>query len=463
MPVIDNNTLLAINFSDNDIVDICGNTILTNTTTQQPTLDSTNKKYGTTSAYFDGSKGVFIPYDSSFDFGTGDFTIDFWWKQPTSGSIYTNDGVCAFGQVPSGAMIVQINDSQFNIGVSYQGYQTTINTNCRFTDGEFHHFAIQRGSGLVWFFIDGVLRGTSQNTTSYNFSSSVPIGICNQQAGGSHNGIIGNINGYRISNVARYTGNFTPPTSPWTVNPGVNQIFYLSGTNNLYGNSSGALNLLTSTYSSLTAAQKEAILNDSNNSSNTLLSSSVLAEISPFKIIETAVNERQLYKMSGQLNPVVITPTDLISTSNFNSITSINVTSSVTSGNIKFAITTDLTNYYRYDFTNSEWVTCSDVVENGMSLLEINSLSSTELSSLDLTGGIGFKQAFISIDTDANISVSNISAVLSLNGTWKSAINGTDYEVYYPSKTAIEVKFLANGDYIVNYPVTNSPNNDGGD
>lgn len=463
MPIIDSNTLLAINFSDNDIVDLMGNTILTNTTTQQPTLVTTDKKYGTTSAYFDGTKGVFVPYDSVFDFGTGDFTIDFWWKQPTSGSAYSGGAATIIGQTTNGNMIIHVFDSVFCVGLGNGGYQTQITTNCRLTDGEWHHFAVQRDSGLVWFFIDGVLRGTSQNTTFYNFSSSIPIGICNQQYSGSSNGIVGNINGFRVSNIARYTGNFTPPTSPWTVNAGVNMIFYLSGTNNLYGNNSGALNLLTSTYSSLTAAQKEAILNDANNSTNTLLSSSVLASISPFKIIETAVNERQLYKMSGQLNPVIITPTDLISTSNFDSITSINVTSSVTSGNIKFAITTDLTNYYRYDFTNDEWVTCSDVVENGMSLLEINSLSSTELSELDLTGGIGFKQAFISTDTDASISVSNIAAVLSLSGTWKSAINGTDYEVYYPSTTAIEVKFLANGDYIVNYPVTNSPNNGGGD
>lgn len=457
MAGIDSHTLLAINFSDNAIVDVLGSAI------QNPpsplslvSLDLLSYKYGISSAYFDGSSGVAVPYDSKFDFGTGDFTIDFWWKQPTSGNVFSGDrGIIlstTYDASTMGKLSFGVTNTVIIVGRMGVGDDTTISYT-RFTDGMFHHYALVRDSGVIYLFIDGSLINTTNNTNSYNFYSNYQLLIGCQ--GGSNNRLVGNINGFRVSNVARWTSNFTPPSEAYYKDFFK---FYLSGTDNLYGNSSGSLNLLTSTYSSLTVAQKEAILSDETNSSETILPSSVLASISPFRILETGATARQLYKLYGQLNPVVITPTDLISTSNFDSITSINVTSSVTHGNIKFAITTDLTNYYRYDFTQQDWVTCSDVAENGMSLLEINSLSSVELSALDLTGGIGFKQAFISTDTDASVSVSDISAVLSLNGVWKSAINGTDYEIRYPSKTSIEVKLLTNGDFIVNYPVTNSIN-----
>lgn len=206
---VDNNTFVAIDFSNSEIVDRCGNTIVDNLSVGLPTFDSDNYVYGNSSAYFDGTQGIFIPYDSKFNFGTGDFTVDFWWKQPTSGNMNTGGQACVFaGQRVYGTMSIRITDSVLYIGSNDVANQTQGSVNSRFTDGEFHHFAIVRASGIVYYFIDGDLRYSGSNATSYSVAGSSYIAIFNQVSSSSINGLIGNINGYRISNMARWTSNF---------------------------------------------------------------------------------------------------------------------------------------------------------------------------------------------------------------------------------------------------------------
>lgn len=211
---IDNNTLALLHFDGDTIIDECGNTIPTNLSVGLPTLDNSAYKFGNASAYFDGYREVGIPYDSKFDFGTGDFTVDFWWKQPTSGNIFTNDAATIFGQRLAGVMIIFIYNNSLYIGKSNQGFQTAFSANARYTDGEFHHFAIVRASGVVYLFIDGELKESGNNNSSYVFASGY-IGIGNQDVSSSYNGIIGNIDEFRISNIARWTSDFTPPTEPY--------------------------------------------------------------------------------------------------------------------------------------------------------------------------------------------------------------------------------------------------------
>jgi hypothetical protein len=54
--------------------------IITSTNTITST---TTPKFGTASAYFDGTGDYMsIPYSTDFDFGTDDITIDFWFRTP---------------------------------------------------------------------------------------------------------------------------------------------------------------------------------------------------------------------------------------------------------------------------------------------------------------------------------------------------------------------------------------------
>jgi hypothetical protein len=77
-----------------------------------------------------------------------------------------------------------------------------------------HHFAIQRNGGTIWLFLDGVLvNGKTISPAATLAASGNPLSIGNY-ANNAYpmNGYIDNI---RISNIARYTGNFTPPTTPY--------------------------------------------------------------------------------------------------------------------------------------------------------------------------------------------------------------------------------------------------------
>ena len=56
-----------------------------NVTSKYNAQTSTIKKFGTASAYFDGTGDYMsIPYapSSDFDLGTDDYTIDFWFRTP---------------------------------------------------------------------------------------------------------------------------------------------------------------------------------------------------------------------------------------------------------------------------------------------------------------------------------------------------------------------------------------------
>jgi hypothetical protein len=86
--------------------------------------------------------------------------------------------------------------------------------------GTWYHIAVVRASNNFKFFLNGVQQGSDiLNAVSlYTHSISSPHQIYLQNSG---TGILnGNVTGfyemYRISNIARYSGTFTPPASPFT-------------------------------------------------------------------------------------------------------------------------------------------------------------------------------------------------------------------------------------------------------
>jgi hypothetical protein len=165
-------------------------------------LSTAQKKFGTASGYFDGT-GDYIstPGHADFHFGTGDFTIDFWVNCITvpdalrtfviigdhstgieigRGNYYIAGALCqtGFGYVPG--------------GVSFQN--------------NWHHIAIVRASSNTYAFCNGVLYYDWSGITN-----SVAPSV-NVKVGDGHHGYIDEL---RISNTAKWTANFTPPTSEY--------------------------------------------------------------------------------------------------------------------------------------------------------------------------------------------------------------------------------------------------------
>lgn len=177
----------------------------------QAAVSTADSKYGIGSLITDGV-GDRVGYGSNniFDFGTGDFTVEFWTKS-VAGALsngpyivsrrgsgqgwyvaYTADfGNIVFGR--NGA----VNDT-LNVGMGVP------------SDDVWTHVALVRASGVLKGYRQGVQSASSfTDTTDYT-------GILNEIVVGSDyngtNSFNGRIDDVRISRRARYTAAFTPPT-----------------------------------------------------------------------------------------------------------------------------------------------------------------------------------------------------------------------------------------------------------
>jgi hypothetical protein len=163
-------------------------------------------------ASFNGSTWIDTPDSTDFTLGTGDFTIDFWFN--VQGGFGTFRRV--FGQVDSAGSVQSISANLttankwtivFNAGTTFAGVAA-------FPSAGWHHFAFVRTSGSYGLFLDGVLDITGPFPTA--ITDSTDVFAIGRGPAGSSNDFIGLIDEFRLSvGIARWTSNFTPPTSPY--------------------------------------------------------------------------------------------------------------------------------------------------------------------------------------------------------------------------------------------------------
>ena len=154
--------------------------------------------------------------DSIFAFGNNDFTIEF---NISFDSFFDNLGIFTpIGDTTwvnrTGAWHL-IGGKNNKISFDYYSNTSTIVnlSSIALVVGESYHFALSVKNSKAYMFIDGVLCGTVDITVPLIGQSKILIG---KHDGGNyicHNGTMSNI---RISNVAKYTENFTPPSKPFT-------------------------------------------------------------------------------------------------------------------------------------------------------------------------------------------------------------------------------------------------------
>ena len=167
-------------------------------------------KFGSSSILFDGTGDeITVPDSTDWYFGgLNAFTIDFW--------INTTTGA-------RGLMSQNTSDPATNwdmyVATNGQIYFTSVNGpsllgTTAIHDGAWHHVAIA-WSGTNWnLYIDGT-SDASATDSSWGADVAATLRIGKAYASGSNN-FIGNLDEIRISNVARYTSNFTPSTTAFT-------------------------------------------------------------------------------------------------------------------------------------------------------------------------------------------------------------------------------------------------------
>jgi hypothetical protein len=183
--------------------------------------DTAQKKFGATSILFDGT-GDFLSISdhSDFSFGTGSFTFDFWvrvatledavlWKQYDASS-----NKCFIELTSTGRVKVNLEVSGSAVFGSYTNTDISTNT--------WYHIAIVRNSAIadptdqILMFIGGVeSTDTVENAlvAAENWCDSFTTDLkFGGEAVESRVDLDGWLDEIRISNVARWTANFTPPT-----------------------------------------------------------------------------------------------------------------------------------------------------------------------------------------------------------------------------------------------------------
>jgi len=205
--------------------DGAANNATNNTFTDSSTTALAMTKYGNTaqgtfspfsptgwSAYFDGSGD----YLTTTGFGLStDFTVEFWsylTAQPSGGY---------FMSASSMGPIIAVETSKTILGQNGGWLLNPPNDSAIYPNGvsplnQWNHWAVVRASGTLRFYLNGVMIGSTSNTTDYSASQTWGIGAAND---GSPINVPHYMSNFRISNVARYSGtsvigaNFTLPTA----------------------------------------------------------------------------------------------------------------------------------------------------------------------------------------------------------------------------------------------------------
>jgi len=174
--------------------------------------------------YFNGSGDYLTaPTSSSYDFATGDFTIELW-------ICLTALPSANFDGSRVGGLLTYTNgtgnqgweffvDKTSNLlRLSSWGTANAIHCNFNCSIGVWYHIVAARSSGTNKLYIDGVSQTLTINSLATNTASSATLRIGSSRGGVGYNhdfpGYLSNVR--IVKGRAVYTSNFTPPTSPLT-------------------------------------------------------------------------------------------------------------------------------------------------------------------------------------------------------------------------------------------------------
>jgi hypothetical protein len=186
-------------------------------------VSTAQSKFGGASALFDGTgDGLVIPSNSDFAFGTGNFTIEYWMRPTTLVSFDTSFDARS-GAEAAPVIYTESTTLKYGVGNTEQIAGGTLST------GVWHHIAVCRSGTSTKLFLNGTQVGsTYTDTNTYVNIAPVHIGSL-REAGGSFDGYIDEV---RVSNSARYTANFTAPTTPFQNDANTVLLIHADGTNN---------------------------------------------------------------------------------------------------------------------------------------------------------------------------------------------------------------------------------------
>jgi len=202
-PSVVTNTSLLLNFTNAATSD---NAMMNDLETVGNSQISTSiKKYGSASMYFDGSGDYLsLPNNPALD-QSGDYTYECWYYRVATGS-GGFDIICL--KNVTNMLYLYVDQSNFKVGINQHNVGNFLSGTTVTLVNTWYHLAMCRSGSTVRLFVNGILEASGSYSTNV-------IGNAGMNIGGFFSGY--SMNGYiddlRITKAARYTANFTPPTS----------------------------------------------------------------------------------------------------------------------------------------------------------------------------------------------------------------------------------------------------------
>jgi len=175
-------------------------------------IDTAVKKFGTGSIEFDGTGDYLLINGSTYPLDlSGDFTVEFFVRHTNVAAAQKYITLGPSGGAISTLMLIDVST---NFRLFIDGSSRLLGSAGGPTINTWYHIAVVRNGTSIKYFLDGneELNYTQSTPKDYSLNYTYPIGI-NQ--GLTIQSLYGYLDEFRISTVARYTSNFTPPTAPF--------------------------------------------------------------------------------------------------------------------------------------------------------------------------------------------------------------------------------------------------------
>lgn len=207
---IDTDTKLMLHFNGN----------ITDSSLSPKLITGTNVTFGSgvfgEGAVFNGNGYVTIPNSADIDFGSNNFTVDFYFRTP---NINQQDGVLFTKRAPSQNTMLTIYIHLGNIRC--YGYTSDNNITSEILTpivaNTMYHYAVVRQGNSIKVYLNGKLVGTITTSLALlSNTSSAYIGATGSIASQYFTGIIDH---FRISGAARWSSDFTPPANEYFYHP----------------------------------------------------------------------------------------------------------------------------------------------------------------------------------------------------------------------------------------------------
>ena len=180
-------------------------------------VSTAQSKFGGASAGFTGTGYLSWADHADFSFGAGDWSVDLWARVNTLGVQYGLFGKNNAGLTNGYGLYVNVSGTVQCYWLPSDAAFVGMQSVPLVTDTNWHHYVLQRRGTAMQIYFDGVLVASGSITASASIVSNTNLFAIGQLGELGAINLNGNIDEFRVSKgIARWTGNFTPPTAPYS-------------------------------------------------------------------------------------------------------------------------------------------------------------------------------------------------------------------------------------------------------